>query len=93
MAMAQVISTHHLFKQLKEVGFEEKQAEQVINTIETLQDARLEGVASKEDMLLLKNDLKSEIAGVKSDINLLKWGIALIIVVNVVPILTDLFVI
>jgi len=39
-----------------------------------LQDARLEGVASKEDMLLLKNDLKSEIAGVKSDINFIKMG-------------------
>lgn len=53
---------------------------QVINTIETLQDARQEGVATKPDVM-----------GVKGDMKLLQWGVALIIVVNVVPILTALF--
>ncbi len=89
--MAQVISTHHLFKELKSVGFEEKQAEQVINTIETMQDARLEDVATKADLLGIKADLLAVKTELKADIRLLHWGVALIIVVVGIPALKSLF--
>ena len=78
--MAQVINTHQLFNKLKESGFNEQQAEAVIDTIETIQVARLEDVATKGDIQRLETDLK-----------ILQWGVALILAVVAMPLLKGLF--
>ena len=78
--MAQVINTHQLFNKLRESGFDEKQAETVIDTIETIQVARLEDVATKSD-----------IQRIESDLRVLQWGVALILAVVVMPLLKGLF--
>ena len=96
--MAQVINTHQLFNKLKESGFDEKQAETVIDTIETIQVARLEDVAKKGDLVKVRDELKADIAkvqtemiGVKADLKVLQWGVALILAVVAMPLLKELF--
>lgn len=53
--MATVINTHKLFNALKESGFDEKQANEILNTVETIQDSRLEEVAQKSDIVRLES--------------------------------------
>jgi len=43
------------------------------------------------EQLATKADLKVEIADVKGELKLLKWMLALVIVVNVLPLLKTLF--
>ncbi|BBP42816.1 hypothetical protein THMIRHAT_05620 [Thiosulfativibrio zosterae] len=82
--MATVISTHKLFNALKESGFPETQANAVINTIETMQDARFEEVVTKADLYKVE-------AEIKSDLKLLHWGVALILAVIALPYLKTMF--
>jgi len=46
---------------------------QVIDTIETIQVARLEKVATKKDLFLVKEELKADITAVKLELAVLKW--------------------
>ena len=100
--MAQVINTHQLFNKLKECGFNEQQAETVIDTIETIQVARLEDVAKKGDLVKVRNELKADAAVVdakidkfreelKGDMKVLQWGVALILAVVAMPLLKGFF--
>jgi len=96
--MAQVINTHQLFNKLKECGFNEQQAETVIDTIETIQVARLEDVSKKGDLVKVRDELKADIAevkadmtAVKADLKVLQWGVALILAVVAMPLLKGLF--
>ena len=78
--MGQVINTHQLFNKLKECGFDEKQAEAVLDTIENIQTARLEEVATKADIESLRGDMK-----------VLQWGVALILAVVAIPFMKSFF--
>ena len=100
--MAQVINTHQLFNKLKESGFDEQQAETVIDTIETIQVARLEDVTKKGDLVKVRNELKADVSTVdakidkfreelKGDMKVLQWGVALILAVVAMPLLKGLF--
>ena len=90
--MATVINTHNLFNALKASGFDEKQANEVLNTVEAMQNARLEEVATKADLATTKAEIKTDLAELKADLRIVQWGIALIIAVLVLPYLKTLFV-
>jgi len=91
--MGQVISTHHLFKKLKESGFNEQQAETILETIITLQAARIEVSHNGDtsDSRLEAKALKEDITAVKADLKVLKWGVALILAVVAMPLLKGIF--
>ena len=81
--MSTVINTHKLFNALKESGFNEKQANEILNTVEAIQDARLEEVATKSDIVRLETRQEA-------DSKITHWGIALVIAVLVLPYLKQL---
>ena len=57
MAQAVLFDTHAFIKELKESGFEEKQAEALSGAIRKVQEAHLEELASKEDIALIRRDI------------------------------------
>ena len=85
--MGQVINTHLLFNKLKESGFNEQQAESVLNTIETIQTDRLEEVATKSDI----GEVKAELSEMKADLKVLQWGVGILVLFVLVPLLKGLF--
>jgi len=85
--MGQVINTHLLFNKLKESGFNEQQAESVLNTIETIQTARLEEVATKSDI----GEVKAELSEMKADLKVLQWGVGILVLSVLVPLLKGFF--
>jgi len=89
--MAQVINTHQLFNKLKECGFNEQQAETVIDTIETIQVARLEDVATKGDIADVNAKIDRVREEIKGDMKVLQWGVALILAVVAMPLLKGFF--
>ncbi|MFA6698988.1 MAG: hypothetical protein WCS28_02365 [Thiomicrospira sp.] len=97
--MATVINTHNLFNALKASGFDEKQANEVLNTVEAMQNARLEEVATKADMQKVNADLvtlDTKIdrlqSSVDSDAKITRFSLLLIFAVLVLPYLKGLFV-
>lgn len=48
-------------------------------------------LATKADLFAVKEELKVDIQTVKSDIKILQWGVALILVIVAVPVLKGLF--
>lgn len=72
---------------LKNRALMKKQANEILNTVESIQNARLEEVAQKSDI----SDLKLALSELKSDVRLTHWGIALVIAVLVLPYLKGLF--
>jgi hypothetical protein len=61
---AVTFDTHKFVRKLKESGFEEKQAESLIEALQA---------AITESDLVTKKDLQIELAPLKADLNLLKW--------------------
>ena len=66
-----VLDTHKAISQLKQAGFEEAKAEAIVNS---LQEVDLKQVVSREDVLLLRTELKEDIAKLES--GLYRWGFA-----------------
>ena len=56
--------THKFVRKLKDSGFEEKQAESLIEALQA---------AITESELVTKKDLQIELAPLKADLNVLKW--------------------
>ena len=73
-----------LIKELEKSGFNEKQAEALSLAFKKTQQSQLEELATKSDI----NELELEL---KSELKLIKWGLALVIAVTVLPVLKELF--
>ena len=56
--------THKFVRKLQESGFDEKQAEGLMDTMRAVTD---------ESELVTRKDLQIELAPLKADLNLLKW--------------------
>jgi hypothetical protein len=61
---AVTFDTHKFVRKLKDSGFEEKQAESLIEALQA---------AITESDLVTKKDFQIELAPLKADLNLLKW--------------------
>lgn len=67
------LDTYKIVKLLQTKGYSEAQAEGFIST---LQDITLSGVATKQDLFNIRNELKEEIQDVRKEIsNLLKFQV------------------
>ncbi len=62
-----IIDTHNFITRLKASGMDEKQA---VAIADGLKEVNLEGIATKEDIVMLKEDL------LKLESRLYKWGFA-----------------
>ena len=89
--LSQSFDTHNEIKQLIANGIPEAQAEAITGTIKRAQDTHLEELATKKDVLEVKSELRNEITEVKGELKLIKWMLALIVLVNVLPTLKSLF--
>ncbi|MEO5346426.1 MAG: CCDC90 family protein [Magnetococcus sp. YQC-9] len=69
---------------LKASGFNDPQAKGMAAAIQEAQKANL-------DTLATKHDLEKELSPIRTDLAVIKWMLALIIIVNVLPILKTLF--
>lgn len=63
--------TYNAIKRLKAVGFDEKQAEALSDTIRDAQDAKLNELATRGDVKEAKAELETKIAEAKA--NTIKW--------------------
>ncbi len=77
-----MIDTLQYSQDLIAVGFTPEQARLQAST---LVKAIEKSSATKEDLLRVENSLREEIAGIRGEIKLVKWMLALIIVVQVRP--------
>ena len=73
------LDTHATIQELEAAGMETRQAEVVVSAISRA-DAQ---VATKQDIALLKHDLKQDIAELRADMaaretRLVKWAVALV---------------
>jgi len=71
-------------ERLIDSGMPEKQAKALAEAQAEINEANLEE-------LVTKSDLKNELAPIHSDMRLIKWMLALIIITTVVPALKSLF--
>ncbi len=80
-------------RRLKDAGVPEKQAE--AEALAEVFDLQREELATKGDIRDLEArvsaQLQSELEPVRSDMRLIKWMLALVVIVNVVPVLKSLF--
>ncbi|MDD5242164.1 MAG: DUF1640 domain-containing protein [Sulfuricella sp.] len=66
------LDTHRFVRKLQEAGFDEKQAEGLIEAMRA---------AIEESELVTKKDLQIELAPIKADLNLLKWMMGALIAI------------
>jgi len=90
--------TYEAIKLLISKGFSQDQAEGFTQVVRQAQEAHLEELATKRDLLELKADLKSDISDVKTevtevrgDLKLVKWMLAIVIAAQVLPLLKLFF--
>ena len=87
--------THEFIKELKKSGFNEEQAEGLSSVLKKNQETQLEGLATKHDLKELRFELELKFDNrfnqLESELRLIKWGLALVIAVTVLPALKQLF--
>jgi len=91
--------TYELIKELKQSGFNEEQAEGLSSAFKRTHELQLEGLATKHDLRELQLELESKFdnrlnqleSKIEGELKLIKWGLALVIAVTVLPVLKDLF--
>ncbi len=76
--------THEFIKELQKSGFNEEQAEGLSSALKKTHESQLEE-------LVTKSDLKELELKIESELRLIKWGLALVIAVTVLPVLKQLF--
>jgi hypothetical protein len=67
--MALALDTLEVSKRLKGVGFDDAQAEALVGVFREQRDADLSQLATKDELLAVRNDLKSEIARLETAMN------------------------
>jgi len=87
--------THEFIKELKLSGFKEEQAEGLSSSFKKIQESQLEELATKHDIkeldLKIDNRFNQMDSKLDSELKLIKWGLALVIAVTVIPVLKELF--
>ncbi len=79
-------------KNLEAKGFTTEQAEALaIENKRVFNEFAETQLATKADLLAVKEDLKADISVLKTDIRLTHWGIGLLLLVVGIPALTALF--
>ncbi|MBF0182202.1 MAG: DUF1640 domain-containing protein [Magnetococcales bacterium] len=88
--MTATFDTLKFVRRLRDAGVEEKQAEAFSEVFKEAQDAQLKELATKGDLRELEAKLEKELAPIRMDLAVIKWMLALIIVVTVLPALKNL---
>lgn len=95
---AVTFDTHDFIKELESSGFTEEQAEALARAQKKVNEANLEELVTKSDLKEAFTDFKDsettpirhEFSEIRSDMRLMKWMLALIIITTVVPALKAL---
>jgi len=88
---ALTFDTHEAIQVLIAKDLTSTQAEGITQVVKQAQDSHLEQLATKADLKVEIAGVKGEITEVKGELKLLKWMLALVIAVNVLPLLKILF--
>ena len=88
---AVTFDTHEFVKDLESSGFTEEQAEALARAQKRANEANLDSLVTKLDLHNELMPVKAEMADIRSDLRLMKWMMALVIVTTVVPALKSLF--
>jgi len=67
--MALALDTLEVSKRLKTAGFDDVQAEALVGVFREQRDADLSQLATKDELLAVRNDLKAEIARLEATMN------------------------
>ncbi len=78
-------------RRLKEAGVPESQADAEAEALAEVLEANTGELATKNDLELLRTELKHEMALLRKDFTFLKWMMAPVIAVTVLPALKSLF--
>jgi hypothetical protein len=84
--MPVAFDTLKLSEELAASGFSEEQARGLSRALREVEDAALKDLATKEDIGLIRSEMKFEFSDVRADIKLVKWmlGVLLAGVVSLV---------
>ncbi|MBF0460484.1 MAG: hypothetical protein HQL87_03730 [Magnetococcales bacterium] len=87
MSATVAFDTHKFILRLRNAGVDEKQAEAFSEAIHDVQDAQFHKLSTKGDIeklrLELDTQLEKELSPIKTDLAVIKWMLALIIIVVV----------
>jgi hypothetical protein len=75
--MAMPLDTLQLANELKAAGFSSRQAEAVTRAIKQGHEVDLSHLATKQDLQAVKQELKSDIAGIRADMQILKRDVTI----------------
>ena len=64
------IDTFHIAKKAKEAGFNAKQTEFLVDTVNTIEDTHISNLATKNDLLLVEERINSKISDVRKDLKI-----------------------
>ena len=84
------IDTLELFEEFKQ-SFTEEQSQALSKALKRVEESRLDELATKRDLREHDLAIKADIAGIKGELHLIKWMLALVIAVTVLPALKTLF--
>lgn len=75
MAFVTNIDTLQFSERLQKAGLEKNIANELAEAINEVQGQSVENLATKQDLLAVKNELKSEISSIRSEMEILKKDI------------------
>lgn len=84
--------THAFVKQLRESGFEEAQAEALVEAFRKAQEVHLEELATRYDLKELELKIDNKLEAIKGEINLIKWMMGILLAGTVSLILKAFFI-
>ena len=77
--MELVIDTLKVYERLKAADLNDKAAREIAEVLKDVSVESLKGLATKEDILQLKSELKLEAADIRAEIKLIKWMLGFVI--------------
>ena len=86
------IDTFNIAKKAKEAGFNAKQTEFLVDTVNTIEDTHVSNLATKNDLLLveerLNNKISLEISDVRNEVSDVKKDLKIFVLANSITIIT-----
>lgn len=82
--------THDFINRLESAGVSREQAEVQVALQKEIHSTRIDQLTTKGDLRELDLKIESRLVAIDSELKLVKWMLALIIVVTVIPILKSL---